>query len=841
MRLLQLATAPQRLIDLHPNLTVVAGLDDADRKRLSETITGLARGTAPGTAGLLEAHGVLFDLSDEMVEVLEVVAPDLRPVVTASDLPTVGRDPRARERVAAERALVELEGRWAAADAEIRRLQTVHAKALDALERARRNAHEADAGAAERIRLIDELTADLDALDEHRRRLLERQAALGPEAEQAMARRLEVEAATADVRTRHQELALRCSELAGQLDEARLALDPSSVPEAEEAAADLADVEAEVAAERAEAAADDPSTGPPATERLASVQERIEEIEKRLAAFGPAERREVESALAALRARDSDTELVPSPHALAMADQLAELDADLAATSGIGTTSGDLAAGRARLEAAREAHLAAEQAVRRPELDRELVHQLENAHAEVLEALDKADGRFAGGRAQRRVDAARAVEHALLDELGFGSYSDYMMGYSLQTVEPEKEATLDAARAELSAAEDAWAILQAETEAELARAERVERRRLLLDEARTVLGRAASPSTVVEELRELRVPATLPPELVEALERALDAAGLAVGGEDLPREELVLLADAWLGEAADAEARERELRSEHQRLVEERVEALAAVEAEAARAADLADARSAEEERVARLAAAAAAAEAAGARRRAHLEADVEVTRLTAALAGAAEEERLAAEAAAEAGRAAAEATALADGLAAELATLAEDLRALDADEAGANEHLQSLTALETATREDLARDVGAAGAILATAEEELRAATQAAQAVLAEQDELEARLAVLRDGAEPVAAGEVAEEIEWYLLARLAAQRAACLGGSLPILLDDALEGLDEEQVTHVLGRLERMADAVQVIVVSDDPLAASWATAAGDDRAALVRPQPA
>ena len=94
---------------------------------------------------------------------------------------------------------------------------------------------------------------------------------------------------------------------------------------------------------------------------------------------------------------------------------------------------------------------------------------------------------------------------------------------------------------------------------------------------------------------------------------------------------------------------------------------------------------------------------------------------------------------------------------------------------------------------------------------------------------------------AEPIDDGSIAEEIEWYLLARLAAQRAVCLGGSLPLLLDDALTGLDEEQLGHVLGRLERMADAVQVIVVSDDPLAASWAMLAGQDRAAVVRPQPA
>ena len=84
-----------------------------------------------------------------------------------------------------------------------------------------------------------------------------------------------------------------------------------------------------------------------------------------------------------------------------------------------------------------------------------------------------------------------------------------------------------------------------------------------------------------------------------------------------------------------------------------------------------------------------------------------------------------------------------------------------------------------------------------------------------------------------------LAEEIEWYLLARLAAQRSVSLGGSLPLVLDDALTGLGEHEVHHILGRLERMAEAVQVIVITDDPLASSWALHAGDDRAAVVRPQ--
>ena len=82
------------------------------------------------------------------------------------------------------------------------------------------------------------------------------------------------------------------------------------------------------------------------------------------------------------------------------------------------------------------------------------------------------------------------------------------------------------------------------------------------------------------------------------------------------------------------------------------------------------------------------------------------------------------------------------------------------------------------------------------------------------------------------------AEELEWYLLARLAAQRSVSVAGSVPLLLDDVLRGLAATEVGYVLDRLERMGEAVQVIVVSEDPLVAAWATDAGPGRAAVVRP---
>ena len=62
-------------------------------------------------------------------------------------------------------------------------------------------------------------------------------------------------------------------------------------------------------------------------------------------------------------------------------------------------------------------------------------------------------------------------------------------------------------------------------------------------------------------------------------------------------------------------------------------------------------------------------------------------------------------------------------------------------------------------------------------------------------------------------------EAIEFYLLARLAAQRAVSFSGSVPLVIDDALAGLDAVVVRSLLDKLERMSEAVQIIYLSDDP----------------------
>ncbi|MEQ1786503.1 MAG: hypothetical protein ABL966_05575, partial [Acidimicrobiales bacterium] len=841
---LQLVTGPHELIDLHPHITVVAGLDDAGRARLIDAVRGLSTGRARDAQGLLEAHGVLFDLSPEALALLDVTAADLQPVVTQDDLPTAHRSPRARERSVAQRTLDEITDRWTNASEEHARAEAALVAAPEVEERARRALDDVDADTAGQIEIVDRLTAQLDQAVEQRRRLTDDQASLAPQVAQAEARRAEVAAATESVRSARQVAAERCAVLAAQLDEARIGRDPSSADAVEAAVAAVARAEEEVEAEReaervalAEAAAR--AGDEPPTARLARVQDEIDAAERRLAGLVAVATEPVAEALDRVRSLDRSV-MVPMPEAVALIEELSLLEVELVSTEALGgTPGGGLAEGRVRLDDAHQALLEAEQAVRNPELDRDLVDRLEHTHADLLDATEKAGGRFGGGRAQRRVESLRAAEQTVLDEMGFTSYSDYMMGNSLLHVDPAKEATLDAARAELADAEDAWRTLQAATDAELERAERMERRRGLLDDARALLGRPISSGSVIEALGELQVEAEAPGDATAELREALDHAGVALGDEALDRDDLVLIAEAWLVETKGAAAREQALRDDLERLAFERIEAVGAVEAEQERSRPH-DGPTPEERRQARLDAAHADQRAAEARLRAHQAIEARSAALAEELATAAEAARIASEEAAEADAAYDAAVEEEADLRASLERITAELAAAMETEATTNDELREHTDQPADTPDALAAAHAQAAAARAAAEARVAKRAGERAAIEAQRRQATADLGALDDGEDVEEEASLAEAVEWYLLARLAAQRSVSLAGSVPLLLDDALVGLDEDELEHVLGRLERMAEAVQVIVVSDDDKAANWARLAGGERAAVVRAQP-
>ncbi len=845
MRLLQLATGPDELLDLHPHVTVVTGLSDDERATLASAVTGLARGRVSGTRGLLEAQGVMFDMSDEMLALLDLDVGELQPVVRQGDLPTRRAvSPMVQDLLEKEEALADLAARWSAANEASTLASEALRSATAAVEQARLAEASAGPDAARRIGALAALTEKAASASERRSELDEALAEHLPIQLAATAQREEVDAATSAVRAAKQAAAARAADLAAALDRSAMARPARSGPDVATARAALRDLEAVVDAERAIEAQDrDSQVTPPTGEELeaarATAAARRDELEQALVAFESVMIGEVERALGDARAATT-ADPVASPAAVALAEELDAVDMELGGLpDDDDESSSRLIDARARLDAAGEALGEAEQAVRSPALDRDLVDRLEVAHADVLNAIEKSDNRFGGERAKRRAEELRSVEHWLLDELGFTSYSDFMMGNSLLHVDPKKERALDAARDELRAAEDAWRILQDQTEAELVRAARLDYRRGLREQAQQLLGRPVGASGAAEALRSIRVERTPTIDPSGPLRKALEAGGLALGDEDLDLEDLTAIADAWLEQAGEAATRDAAVRAE-----------MAALDAELAGIADAmvsrqimdaaAPVQDPEIDRQARLAAAADALAAAEVALLSQQAAEQDIQSLTEALANAAEQERIADAGAVDGEQAMAEALAAEATLVAEQRRLEDELATAARAEADAQEELRAMAALEPISSEALAEATAEAERTLAARSAEAGAAASTLAELLAERetatlaaDALRASIDQADDGREV----SIGEEAEWYLLARLAAQRSVSLAGSIPLLIDDALRGLEDGELQHVLDRLERMAEAVQVIVVSEDPLVTAWALDAGEDRAAVVR----
>jgi hypothetical protein len=845
MRLLQLPTGRDQLLDLHPNMTVVQGLDPDSHRRLVDAVIGLAHRVGGADGGLLEAHGVLFELRSDLLELLDHEGDDPDPVVHAGDLPTQPLTVDARELRTREQDFNQLLGRIAAQAERQSQARGAVAAAAVAVDEARRAFADADAGTARRAEEMEALRRRIDELAERRRPLAALLAELQPARDATAAHRRDVEDRTAAVRDAARSAAARQAAMEDERDALAADRNPDAVAALDRTQADLHELIAVIEAERADAG-DAPVAAPvvvPDAEavsvRLEGVDARLDELDRVLAAIAPIDPGDVIEAMALVRG-DAASGLVPSPQALALADDLDAIERVVGDEGLAGSvTEGSLAEARERLDDARQALLEAEQAVRNPVLDRDEVDRLEAAHELLLNAIDKADGRFGGNRARERVIALREAEQAVLDRMGFASYAHYMIGTSLLDVDPEKEA-LDAARAALAAAEDEWRDLERVTDATLARAEVLDRRRGLVEQARALVGAHVPVTDLALALRDLRVPAASDEDSAARLRIALERAGLEVGDEDLDLVELTMTADAWLSEVSSADQRRQAAEEERTALEGERwvlrAEAAAIDEIETGRAPE----PDAESVREARLTDARARLEEAENRWLAHEMAEERWAELAPILEEATAMARAAAEAAAAAEAELAEAIAeLAEVLEREH-PLQVEVDAVAEEEAEARARLEALTTDVSLEPETLIAAIESTERQQREAEDALETESRALALLDAEGQAAAVEIERLQDivAAQGSGTATEAEELEWYLLARLAAQRSVSVAGSLPLLLDDALRGLDESGVDHLLTSLERMAEAVQVIVISEDPVVASWAQGAGPARAAVVRP---
>jgi len=125
VRILRLHVDGRREVDLHPHLSVVAGLQPGQAAVLRRAVAAIGCGLAPRGTGLLEAGGLLLDAEQADLDLLDLGATPTEVVVGSAALAGAGSDAELRERLrtaARDVLLLATDRRWAALARDAARL-----------------------------------------------------------------------------------------------------------------------------------------------------------------------------------------------------------------------------------------------------------------------------------------------------------------------------------------------------------------------------------------------------------------------------------------------------------------------------------------------------------------------------------------------------------------------------------------------------------------------------------------------------------------------------------------------------------------------------------------------
>ncbi len=851
VRLLGDTASSRAPLELHPRITLVRDADPARRSWLVSVLGQLGGGGDVDATGEVEAHGIRFDLDAASLALLGLDRPAAA-VVGAADLPgfdaasvdaarAVHDAVRRRDELAGR--LDEQRGALAAAVEQ----RDAAAEALDELLRGEGPAGQAMADAAvARARLELELQA---VRDERARQ----EAALTravDEREEAIAERSRLRTQLDVAQNRRRVAMAEATQAAASLEEARSVGgrddDPAAVAASAEARLD--------AAEQAAAVADPEADGSPLNRRLADLERRRVELARLEVALGDGGSESVAAALDEVLGASSDAP--PLVAALALADTWRDLHQQIdALEAGV---SDDERAAEADVAAARQAVVVIEAELNQPVLTPEQISKVEAAHTAVLEAEDRAEGRFGGARARRRLGELRTDEHRVLERLGFATYADFMVSVSDRGVTSADRSGLDEARLALVAAEERLLVLPGAGDRVRRRIELLQRRDAVSPRVADLLGHEPTGPEAEDELRGLREPVPADHEALDVLATHLTRVGIDVGPGPHEREDLVLLARSFLAEERSAEAQRtdvakaiaaldvavddlRAARGRGETEVPDHLPlpALAEPVPTSDDGLDPTAARTLREARWAEVESARAALSEARSDLADHEAAAARVAARQAALDEAVQAEAQAADAVAaaqdELGAGAEHRVSMAAaGVAAAEAALA-DARSREHQVGEAITATQGTTGAEPLVRKGRQWLAVAEGVVreVAVTEQTIAAGLAATEVEL---DAARRSLGAAQEVAAAVDRDRLVDDIEWWLLARLAELRSVGLGGSLPLVLDDPFPDLGDHEVVAVLDRVAQLAGAVQVIVVSDRQAVASWAADQGPDVVGIV-----
>ncbi|MCU1346941.1 MAG: hypothetical protein JWL70_3207 [Acidimicrobiia bacterium] len=852
------ASPPSVVLRLHPRLAVVE-LDAAARDLATTRLDEIFAGLGGESVGLVEAHGILLDLSGPTLTRLALDGV-IRPVVRCTDLPGVPALDASRARRRTERQLDEARRRLA----QMRQAATAAADTRRSLE-ARGPAEEPDDAAlavasarlaASRVELA-ELVNHLDR-DERQR--------------------VDLVAERHQLETRHHEVSRRKERQASEY--------AAAVRNREERVAALSDAESRLAAaaERLERARSQAAVIPPRSVAMAALEAASLEVataENRLAHLRQLEQQAqacvgrgreaelevrraelqaewdtlnrtdsgpVEAAL--IRLTDSTSEsAAPDPEAEDLARRYASVLEQRARRQRQqrAVSAEQIDEARDAVEKCRWELAEAQRSCRGSVLDQQVRVTIEQTHESVLEAQRRADRILRPGAKRRLHDLAR-TERDLLGSFGFRSFSDYLLAAASSAQDPAADVRLTDAQRELGEAEERLAALLANHADEQLRA-LAEQERQIHAEAVALLGHDPG-HRVVEALQAWR---RVPSDAAEALDAALAAVGIAPAG---PMR--VEVARAWMAERAVAAQRHGELRSLIEALdaeasaleagaVPEQTDRGLTAELEAAE-------RRVQQARAERDAMRASIDGTAGPQPRddrhdadAHLSLATMLSEREAAQRALVEADR-------EVDRWREELGAVQrvfDEVSGQLRNVGDAIR--DLERALARRHPQRELLLREQERlasslgrrrlRSHAHDGGDFSIAQACRDEAM--AREALEAAEHEVAGLTGQLAAahrIEAGAGTSAPQPVdVEQMELYVLGRLASQRSVGIVGSVPVVFEDAFAGLPHAAVVHLLHRLEELSEAVQVLYLTDDPMVLGWASNRPADRVGVAVPSVA
>jgi hypothetical protein len=518
-----------------------------------------------------------------------------------------------------------------------------------------------------------------------------------------------------------------------------------------------------------------------------------------------------------------ELEQVPPGTPVAGAAELADRWRDLQREHNaieLGTTSEERAA-MAELLRAELAVAEAEAVLRQPQLTPEQIRRIEAAHADYVEASDKVERRFGGGRARKLLADAEAEEARVLARFGFDSWVDYMLSTSKRAADPEmrrERADLEEARKEVAHCTGELDAIPGAVARRRRRAELSTRQDELSTEVAAMLGHQPVGADVEDELRNLCIESDRSRER-DRLVAALRAVDVDPGPDPVEVDDAVAAAHRFLDTAAH-DGRRREDLVAAVAALDVHLDALAEARAEGGPdLPDLPPLPDMAEPPVGLL----------------DLVADTHVhavpqgppVALPPDLVVTVEEPAPPGNGLPVDPRDLAEADAFTDESPewldrATAWSVGPDPVSLASTDPVAGQGLEGSDPADATDTGDDPSDAAGTVDDLADGGELAAPASAGVGPPVVEPD--------------PVDRHAVVDDVIWRAMARIADCRADGPAGHLPVVFDDPFGDLDADEVVEVLSRLSRLTDLVQLVIVSDRPEIAAWAHDLGREHALVV-----